>query len=788
MWQPRLTALSKEQRDAPATGAPAGLASDKAGPSHGEKPLPEEKKPPATKGEPPKTGAAAPGSAKSSPQHQDARQPDSSAPNDPQKPAPHPDEKKPGSSPPKSDPQKPAPPKPDSQQPSSSKIEDAKLKPEAQKNVPQQPASGKPSPHADLPPPAGEHLQAPTPEAPLGEHSQLGNQQSWQGPDFHSSDPQEGGLLGGNFCFFAVMACLLTIPIIAIPLILVSKGSDSNETSSTPYIDVVPLTSTDVEKREITSATGGGIARAGTPMTPTFGQRDNEQDAVCRSSDCFALETLLRSQLNRTADPCEDFYGYVCGYGNGQTASFISKNDVVKKRMTAPLLERATRAMRRATRWGRNLHASCLKFSQVAEKELGNIRKFMASLKLELGDVPEDPLEDPVDRMVQLSLVYAVPVIVSLDVENLVHVEGKPILQASQAPAHTVHCNDFHPRIAGFITSDIKENTSNVPDFVIMKVPGLARFTPGSVSSGRWTSLFAERSGRLFEVDDAVLASVGALRLVDLLVRAARPAEGRMLVSTRLFAALTRAKAAAAVADRVRTALARESEQQRWLKGQQLEQALRMLFDVRLSVGFTGEAISANLANSTEGSFVRAWLDASIKAQRARLKLNRSRVRDELNAFGTSNAVYSGSTRRLVVPVALTEAPIFFAEGPPSYNYGSLGQKRMDSALRNLLQKHKGEGNRGLGGKGEITGDLVEKLAVYYGRPPNSQSGDVETMCRAAMTTYPRMTSTDSCPNHSLCPAGNKHAATAVHKELHLSITPTDSSRADEKDLLRSKG
>lgn len=81
-------------------------------------------------------------------------------------------------------------------------------------------------------------------------------------------------------------------------------------------------------------------------------------------------------------------------------------------------------------------------------------------------------------------------------------------------------------------------------------------------------------------------------------------------------------------------------------------------------------------------------------------------------------------------------------------------QKRMGTALRNLVQKHRSEGKRGLGGRGRLTGELITRLSTYYGRALKSYEGDVEQMQKAVMATYRHITSTDECADHSLCPAG----------------------------------
>lgn len=82
--------------------------------------------------------------------------------------------------------------------------------------------------------------------------------------------------------------------------------------------------------------------------------------------------------------------------------------------------------------------------------------------------------------------------------------------------------------------------------------------------------------------------------------------------------------------------------------------------------------------------------------------------------------------------------------------------KRMGAALRNLLQKNKGEGRPSLGGKGKLTGELVAKLTNYYGWALKEHQGHIEEMENAVLATYDHVTSTDAKPNHSRCPKGEE--------------------------------
>lgn len=79
--------------------------------------------------------------------------------------------------------------------------------------------------------------------------------------------------------------------------------------------------------------------------------------------------------------------------------------------------------------------------------------------------------------------------------------------------------------------------------------------------------------------------------------------------------------------------------------------------------------------------------------------------------------------------------------------------KRMGTALRNLVEKRKAQGEA-LGGKGRLTQDKIKKIQNYYGYALRSNSHDVPGMKRAVQAILLHMTSTDSAPDHSKCPDG----------------------------------
>ncbi|KYN11352.1 hypothetical protein ALC57_16498, partial [Trachymyrmex cornetzi] len=78
-------------------------------------------------------------------------------------------------------------------------------------------------------------------------------------------------------------------------------------------------------------------------------------------------------------------------------------------------------------------------------------------------------------------------------------------------------------------------------------------------------------------------------------------------------------------------------------------------------------------------------------------------------------------------------------------------QKRMGTRLRALVKKDKK-----LGGKGKLTGKLIDKLTVYYGLAIRRHSNSVNDMYEALWATFHHYSSSDANPSHEKCPAGEE--------------------------------
>lgn len=90
-------------------------------------------------------------------------------------------------------------------------------------------------------------------------------------------------------------------------------------------------------------------------------------------------------------------------------------------------------------------------------------------------------------------------------------------------------------------------------------------------------------------------------------------------------------------------------------------------------------------------------------------------------------------------------------------------QKRMGTRLRDCVKKNvetvqKNNGKKmqkkTLGGKGKLTGKMIDKLTVYYGLAIRRNCDSVENMHNAIWATFDHYCSTDKNPKHEKCPTG----------------------------------
>ena len=142
-------------------------------------------------------------------------------------------------------------------------------------------------------------------------------------------------------------------------------------------------------------------------------------------------------------------------------------------------------------------------------------------------------------------------------------------------------------------------------------------------------------------------------------------------------------------------------------------------------------------------------------------------------------------------------------------------QKRMGARLRDLVKNHTEEivtktgkkmKRKILGGKGNLTAKMIDKLTVYYGLAIRRNHESVEKMNTAIWATYFHYSSTDANPQHHKCPKGEsswcewqkanatgdlstfKHSYTALPDNVLQAMKPIYEDLSKEELLKRCVG
>ena len=112
----------------------------------------------------------------------------------------------------------------------------------------------------------------------------------------------------------------------------------------------------------------------------------------------------------------------------------------------------------------------------------------------------------------------------------------------------------------------------------------------------------------------------------------------------------------------------------------------------------------------------------------------------------------------------------------------------MGTRLRNL-KKSSGKkvlsDEKTIGGRGRLTGAVIDELSTYYGKALRANKNSVEDMTKAIWITYNHKASTDANPQHHLCPKGvNSWCQWQKAKALKRKFQHTNSLDLSRPELL----
>ncbi|KAL1472798.1 hypothetical protein MTO96_039098, partial [Rhipicephalus appendiculatus] len=145
------------------------------------------------------------------------------------------------------------------------------------------------------------------------------------------------------------------------------------------------------------------------------------QPTACETDDCYLAADTLRASINESVDPCDDFYAYVCGLSKRTEENVMEHMRNELRRWTMAALFATVVPKKNQTAWHK----------AAGMLQLYDLQMWLASVKLDLRDLRDDPAFDAVDSMVELSLVHGVPALLALRPDRLRFSEAGRLLTLS---------------------------------------------------------------------------------------------------------------------------------------------------------------------------------------------------------------------------------------------------------------------------------------------------------------------------------------------------------------------
>ncbi|XP_075559790.1 uncharacterized protein LOC142591351 [Dermacentor variabilis] len=179
----------------------------------------------------------------------------------------------------------------------------------------------------------------------------------------------------------------------------------------TPAVDAVtePALGTSAEQGDQHQEQGGGQMYAAPRAAVTDGG-----EAACNTSLCRHMKDWFDATVGSQADPCKEWNTFVCQ----ASVAFPSFDSSPAKHVATTEENRTddpTVAQKHATSEadGQELMMSCLKYARNLAEGVQDVLSFLEQFNLDLRRMVDDPTDDPVQRMMQLSLEYGVDTPVS---------------------------------------------------------------------------------------------------------------------------------------------------------------------------------------------------------------------------------------------------------------------------------------------------------------------------------------------------------------------------------------
>ncbi|XP_072142993.1 neprilysin-1-like [Dermacentor andersoni] len=155
-----------------------------------------------------------------------------------------------------------------------------------------------------------------------------------------------------------------------------------------------------------------------TTVSPSVGASDN----VCTTDECHFMAQWLRQKLDPEADPCEDFYRFVCGTfkeGPGPNVFTRATHTMISIIIGAAYAARVPATGQTSWQKAAGMFQACASLIATDRSETAYLVAWMTSIDLDLNNQTALQSVDPKDMMVRCSLDFGVQAIISIKLLEL---------------------------------------------------------------------------------------------------------------------------------------------------------------------------------------------------------------------------------------------------------------------------------------------------------------------------------------------------------------------------------
>ncbi|XP_075746259.1 uncharacterized protein LOC142803880 isoform X1 [Rhipicephalus microplus] len=170
-----------------------------------------------------------------------------------------------------------------------------------------------------------------------------------------------------------------------------------------------------------------------TPIPETGSPSPEANTTVCMTEQCHYLAQWLRQKLNLTADPCEDFYSYVCSSFKWPGPDTFSEIDRSMKSLIIGAAYTTRVPETRQSSWQKaaGMFQACVALVKSGRGQRDDLLNWLASVHLDLRDWTALNTIDPKDMIVRCSLDFGVHVIIAIKLYDEVFARKKRQIYAS---------------------------------------------------------------------------------------------------------------------------------------------------------------------------------------------------------------------------------------------------------------------------------------------------------------------------------------------------------------------